>query len=709
MVFSLGYDLLEIEGLDAERAGKLIMTARALVRPATGDTVVSPMSEVTVKQFADVVGVPVERLLVQMKETGISVKSADAIISDSEKQQLLAYLRHHRRTEGAAAEPSKITVSESANKPTKCVNAKCGKPHFGSVDYCPYCGTAQTDVATSDAQAPVPQQSWVEQEASARTIPSPVEEGNSKLSGSHFLQKVEPAGEKPEETQFSNEKTMPVPAALKTAATADTKSSQAIEKENGGGSKSKLMLCPKCGKENADGVKFCGSCGASIAALGTPSHVDTSASVPGEQMTFGKAIATCMAKYVDFNGRASRPEYWWFFLFAMLLSLGSLIVDSSGIVSDIVNLALLLPALSAAARRLHDTNRSGWWMLIAFTIIGIIPLIIWLASKGNDQSNTKSSQAIEKENGGGSKSKLLIQIIGLMIIVGIFWAYFHGSKGGNQPEPVPASAPSTKIQPTPQVPDKANEAKPKPADGGAEGFSPQMMVQSLEQRLKDNPEDGEGWLTLAHSYGALERYAEARAAYAKALPLLGESADLLAGYAEVMVFSNPDRRIVGQPLELLQQALRFNPDHPKALWFTGMAAFQGEDYQGAVTIWRRLEKLIPDDVEGVEAIRQGIAEAEARAAQGHEAEPKPADGNADPEIQADGQVSQLVVEARQYIAEGNYKGAEDKMGFCLMLNKENTECQQLMKKAAGLNSEMMDCVSSGRDWVGTRCANLTGE
>ncbi len=149
---------------------------------------------------------------------------------------------------------------------------------------------------------------------------------------------------------------------------------------------------------------------------------------------------------------------------------------------------------------------------------------------------------------------------------------------------------------------------------GAGDFSPQMMVQSLEQRLKDNPADGEGWLTLARSYGVLERYTEARDAYAKALLLLGESADLLTGYAEVMVFSNPDRRIVGQPADLLQKALRLNPDHPQALWFAGMAAFQGEDYQSAVTIWRRLERLVPDDAEGVKTIRQGIAEAETRAA-----------------------------------------------------------------------------------------------
>jgi len=151
------------------------------------------------------------------------------------------------------------------------------------------------------------------------------------------------------------------------------------------------MFCPKCGKENSDGVKFCGSCGANIAALNTSSPAATPTSTPSEQMTFGKSISTCMGKYVDFNGRASRPEYWWFYLFTVLLSWGSLIVDHSGIVSGIVNLALLLPALSAAARRLHDTNRSGWWMLIAFTIIGLIPLIIWLASKGNDQSNEYGS------------------------------------------------------------------------------------------------------------------------------------------------------------------------------------------------------------------------------------------------------------------------------------------------------------------------------
>lgn len=147
------------------------------------------------------------------------------------------------------------------------------------------------------------------------------------------------------------------------------------------------MFCPKCGKESAAGVNFCGSCGTSIAALKTSDFSSTAALGRGEQMTFGKSISTCLAKYADFKGRASRPEYWWFYLFTLLLSWGSLIIDSSEIVSGIINLVFLLPALAAGTRRLHDTNRSGWWQLIAFTIIGLIPLIIWLASKGDDQSN----------------------------------------------------------------------------------------------------------------------------------------------------------------------------------------------------------------------------------------------------------------------------------------------------------------------------------
>jgi len=85
-------------------------------------------------------------------------------------------------------------------------------------------------------------------------------------------------------------------------------------------------------------------------------------------MNFQQAVATCFAKYVDFSGRASRAEYWWFFLAYLVLAVvGSLIHQY---LYFIVVLAFILPMLSAGARRLHDIGKSGWWLLL-----GLIPLV----------------------------------------------------------------------------------------------------------------------------------------------------------------------------------------------------------------------------------------------------------------------------------------------------------------------------------------------
>lgn len=145
------------------------------------------------------------------------------------------------------------------------------------------------------------------------------------------------------------------------------------------------MFCPKCGKENPNGTKICGTCGTDIGFVAAARHA--SPITGSESMTFGKAIVTCLSKYADFEGRASRPEYWWFYLFTLLVSWGALLMDPTEILYGMFSIAFLLPGLAAGARRLHDTNRSGWWQLIALTIIGLIPLIIWLASQGDDREN----------------------------------------------------------------------------------------------------------------------------------------------------------------------------------------------------------------------------------------------------------------------------------------------------------------------------------
>ena len=99
-------------------------------------------------------------------------------------------------------------------------------------------------------------------------------------------------------------------------------------------------------------------------------------------MGFAEAVQTCFQKYVDFSGRARRSEYWWFAVFALLVSIVADLIDvmlgtmsdtNVGVVGAIAALALLLPSLAVAIRRLHDTSRTGWWILI-----GLIPIVGWI-------------------------------------------------------------------------------------------------------------------------------------------------------------------------------------------------------------------------------------------------------------------------------------------------------------------------------------------
>ncbi len=99
-------------------------------------------------------------------------------------------------------------------------------------------------------------------------------------------------------------------------------------------------------------------------------------------MKFEESIKICFSKYADFKGRATRPEFWWFVLFTTLASLALSMVSETA--SGLFSLATLLPYLAVGARRLHDTNRSGWWQLIWIVpLIGWIILIIWMAQEGN--------------------------------------------------------------------------------------------------------------------------------------------------------------------------------------------------------------------------------------------------------------------------------------------------------------------------------------
>ena len=99
--------------------------------------------------------------------------------------------------------------------------------------------------------------------------------------------------------------------------------------------------------------------------------------------------------------------------------------------------------------------------------------------------------------------------------------------------------------------------------------SVEAMVAGLAEKLRDQPDDPEGWLMLARSYSVMERYPEARDAYAEAHALIGDQAQLLVDYAEVIALTDDDR-LTGKATELLTTALTLEPDNQKGLWLAGL-------------------------------------------------------------------------------------------------------------------------------------------
>lgn len=106
-------------------------------------------------------------------------------------------------------------------------------------------------------------------------------------------------------------------------------------------------------------------------------------------MSFVDAIKVCLTeKYVNFSDRARRSEYWYFVLFNFLISAAVNIIFGEGIVSGLVSLALLVPGIAVAIRRLHDTGRSGWnflWVLLP--VIGWIVLLIYYVQDSQPGAN----------------------------------------------------------------------------------------------------------------------------------------------------------------------------------------------------------------------------------------------------------------------------------------------------------------------------------
>ena len=119
-------------------------------------------------------------------------------------------------------------------------------------------------------------------------------------------------------------------------------------------------------------------------------------------MTFVKAIESSLSQYMTFRGRAARSEFWFFYLFSIICSVVAIIIDNIlgtqfknidslsgglyGYVYLLVALGLFIPNLSVFVRRLHDTNRSGWWYwILLIPLIGVILLLVWKGTGGDNE------------------------------------------------------------------------------------------------------------------------------------------------------------------------------------------------------------------------------------------------------------------------------------------------------------------------------------
>jgi len=138
----------------------------------------------------------------------------------------------------------------------------------------------------------------------------------------------------------------------------------------------------------------------------------------------------------------------------------------------------------------------------------------------------------------------------------------------------------------------------------------QEMTEKLAARMREKPNDAEGWMMLGRAYRALERFQESSDAFRKAVALAPDNADLLADLAETLALGT-GRTLAGEPTRLLERALKLDPDNEKVLALSGSAAFERKDYKATIRHWEALLKRPGVSGDLAQALSAGIAEARA--------------------------------------------------------------------------------------------------
>ena len=144
-----------------------------------------------------------------------------------------------------------------------------------------------------------------------------------------------------------------------------------------------------------------------------------------------------------------------------------------------------------------------------------------------------------------------------------------------------------------------------------DGTDIEAAIAQLAEKMKQDPDNAEGWALLGRAYKSTRRFAEARDALKRAHDLLPDDADLMVEYAETLVLSSSDHRIQGEALDLIEKAIQTNPQNQKGLWLAGIADSQAGKYAEAVKKWNTLLPLLPPGSNVASSVQEQIAQAEA--------------------------------------------------------------------------------------------------
>jgi uncharacterized membrane protein YhaH (DUF805 family) len=181
-----------------------------------------------------------------------------------------------------------------------------------------------------------------------------------------------------------------------------------------------VVFCAECGGQASDTAKFCSGCGASLGQsvpsasgdqVGQSNYTARTVFRPNEppkvnfqtartvfrpneppKVNFQEAVARGFRGYFDFTGRATMAEFWWFFLFVWIVWPSAVMAElwfggGSGIIVWSTIIGLALPSLAVSVRRLHDTNRSGWWVLMNLIPFGVLVLLTFFLDGSTEYPN----------------------------------------------------------------------------------------------------------------------------------------------------------------------------------------------------------------------------------------------------------------------------------------------------------------------------------